>query len=421
MKKTLIFVILILSVITLFAREFESTAIKYLTYLYSKQFAKAVEMSTEIMKSQLPEKKLKQTWETIENAYGKFQGLEKIDYTKNGDYEVYMFTSKFEKMKLAIIISVDKNGKIAGLFFNQVQKYDYKTPDYADKSKFKELDITIGKKWKLNGKLTIPNGKGPFPAIILIHGSGPNDMDESIGPNKIFKDLAYGLSSNGIVVLRYDKRTKVYGNKMKSITLKDEVFEDVIYAIDYLSKLDYVDKIYILGHSLGGYLAPYIAKEDNRISGVILMAAPGSPLEELTINQLEYLKKFASEEEVKTYDILIEKLKKVRNNELSDNEYVLGATVKYYKELRKYNPINFLPDLKIPVLILQGKRDYQVTKKDYDILKNYANNYESHLYKELNHLFISGKGDPNPYEYYNESHVDKKVMEDIVKWINKIN
>jgi hypothetical protein len=413
MKKITILLFLILSLIA-FSKKYQNEAIQYLKYLYSYQFDKAIEMSTSIMKSQLPESKLKQAWETIENAYGKFQDIEKIDYTKNGEYEVYIITTKFEKTKLSVIISVDKNGYIAGLFFNLAKKYEYKNPEYVDLSKFKEEDITIGDKWKLKGKLTIPNGNGNYPAIILVHGSGPNDMDESIGPNKPFKDLAYGLSSNGIVVLRYDKRTKVYGNKMNNISLKDEYFEDVNYAIEYLSKLDFVNKIYVLGHSLGGYLAPYIAYNNNKVSGIILMAAPGRNLEDLTIEQLKYLKKLENNE---TYDNLINKLKKIKNNELKDNEYILGAPVSYYKELRNFNPINYLPKLNIPILILQGKRDYQVTEKDYKILKNHSKNYESHLYDKLNHLFISGKGDPNPYEYYIEGHVDKKVVFDIIKWI----
>ncbi|WGS65933.1 alpha/beta fold hydrolase [Marinitoga aeolica] len=415
MKKLAIFLVLILSIVGF--SKYQNTAIIYLKYLYSHQFDKAIDMSIEIMKKQLPESKLKQTWETIEKAYGNFQGIEKIDFTKNGEYEVYIITSKFEKTKLSIIISVDKNGKIAGLFFNQAKNYTYNIPSYADTSKFKEIDITLGEKWKLNGKLTVPNGKGPFSAVILIHGSGPNDMDETIGPNKPFRDLAYGLSTNGIVVLRYDKRTKIYGNKMKNITLNDEVFEDVNYAIDYLKKLNYVDKIYILGHSLGGYLAPYIAKNNDNISGIILMAAPARALEDLSIEQLQYLKKFEDAENIKVYDILIEQLKKIKNNELDDNVNVLGAPVYYYKELREYMPTKYLPDLNLPILILQGKRDYQVTEKDYDILKKYTKKEQSKLYDDLNHLFIKGEGDPNPYEYYSEGHVDKKVIKDIVDWI----
>ena len=90
----------------------------------------------------------------------------------------------------------------------------------------------------LPGVLTLPEGKGPFPAVVLVGGSGAHDRDETIGPNKPFRDLAVGLARHGIASLRYDKRTYAYGVQMagKAITVDDEVTDDALTASHVLGK-----------------------------------------------------------------------------------------------------------------------------------------------------------------------------------------
>src|SRR5262249_4286540 len=154
-------------------------------------------------------------------------------------------------------------------------------------------NLTLGSApWELPAILTIPNGKGPFPAVILVHGSGPGDEDETIGPNKPFKDLAWGLASNNVAVLRYKKRTLVHAAQMSEIkiTVMDETVDDARLAIELLSKTDGIDKkkIYVLGHSLGGMLAPRIVT-NSTAAGIVIMAGSTRPLEDLLVEQLEYL------------------------------------------------------------------------------------------------------------------------------------
>ncbi|CRK84675.1 alpha/beta hydrolase family protein [Neobacillus massiliamazoniensis] len=153
--------------------------------------------------------------------------------------------------------------------------------------------IVIGTetKYPLNGILTIPNEtNGLFPAVVLVQGSGPSNMDEKIGNNYPFKDLAEGLSEKGIAVLRYDKRTLVYGKEMRNdtgITVKEETIEDAILAADFLRKDSRIDsnKIFIVGHSLGGMLAPRIDAEGGNFAGVIIMGGSPRKLEEIMMDQ----------------------------------------------------------------------------------------------------------------------------------------
>ena len=197
-------------------------------------------------------------------------------------HRTMIITGQFAKAKMDILIPFDGRGRISGLSFrpSTAAVSEYRPPAYVDRNAFNETDVTIGNgEWALPGALTIPRGAGPFPGVVLVHGSGPNDRDESLGPNKIFRDLAWGLASRGVAVLRFDKRTFAHKSKytpelIPKITVKEEVVDDVLPAIDLLKGRQKIDpaRIFILGHSLGGNLAPWIGSEDKSLAGLIIMA-----------------------------------------------------------------------------------------------------------------------------------------------------
>jgi dienelactone hydrolase len=137
----------------------------------------------------------------------------------------------------------------------------------------------------------MPIGAGPFPAIVLVHGSGPNDRDETIGPNKPFRDLALGLASRGIAVLRYDKRTKAYPAKLaasKDLTVKEEVIDDALEGVKTARSQPKIDpaRVFVLGHSLGGMLIPRVAAGDASLAGVI--ASPGRRARSIRRSSIRY-------------------------------------------------------------------------------------------------------------------------------------
>ncbi len=145
------------------------------------------------------------------------------------------------------------------------------------------------------GHSSLPKGEGPFPAIVLVHGSGPNDRDETIGPCKPFRDLAQGLSSQGIAVLRYEKRTKAHPAALAllpgGITVKEETVDDAAAAVGLLAAHEKIDpkRIFVLGHSLGGSLLPRIAAVRGDIAGLVSLAGSTRPLEDLLLEQVRYL------------------------------------------------------------------------------------------------------------------------------------
>jgi len=175
------------------------------------------------------------------------------------------------------------------------EESQYTPPQYVNPSLFTEEDVTVGSgQWTFPATLTIPKGTGPFPAVVLVHGSGPNDRDETYGPNKAFKDIACGLASNGIVLLGYEKRTKQYPQESAAIqnfTVQDETIDDTLAAVEVSNNSSIVSQseIFVLGHSLGGMLAPRIALQDSKIAGLIILARATRHLEEFLLEQTRCL------------------------------------------------------------------------------------------------------------------------------------
>jgi hypothetical protein len=410
----------------------EEIAINFMTNLSQNDFTKAYNFFNSELKDSLSLDQLQFTWEYFINTYGEFEDILDTFKTNDSGYEIVKLNCSFSNnylLKFRIVFTVDE--KITGFWMDGATSTNiYSAPAYVNQQNFTENEITFGlDEWKLPGTLSMPVGNGPFPAVILIHGSGPNDRDETIGPNKPFKDIAWGLASNQIAVLRYEKRTKEYSEEIINdinFTIEEEVVDDVLAAFDFLKNYDNIDSqnIIILGHSLGAMISPYIVTLQEDISKIILLAPPARPLIDLIYNQTIYLAELdgiIDENEsvaIQETEIAIEKIKKLN---FSEDEMVLSAYKAYWEYLNNYNQVNTAQNLDVPILILQGKRDYQVTFEDDFYIWNNTfkdnNNVLLISYPYLNHLFIKVSGPPTNTEYLQEGHVSSEVIFDIIDWI----
>ena len=414
----------------------------FVNLLNEGEFEKAHELFNKDVAEALPVDKLNATWNGLIDQYGVCTGIVNISSTEEKGYEIVFVTCNVSNAFLEARIVFDNDAKIRGLSFRPI--YPYQPPEYADPDSFTEIECTVGTgNWKLPGALTIPKGEGPFRAVVLVAGSGPEDMDATIGPNKPFKDLAWGLATEGIAVLRYDKRTYRYPKecfamiKNDNFTANDLTIDDAISAVDLLRKTERIDpdEIFVLGHSLGGYFAPWIAARDENIFGVILLAAPARSLPDVVIQQTEYLIPRAIKADEKTtleeLRELREQAKKVKKHNISKGEILLEFPKSYWEEVSDYNPVKTARNLTPPILTLQGERDYHVTMVDYEMwIKGLTgkDNVCFILYSDFNHFFMAvpGTGKATPEDMFIPGHVAPIVIDDIAEWVknqeqNKIN
>ncbi len=410
----------------------------FINALAKKDFAAAYEFFADEAKSQIPVEALPQIWAQITAEYGEFRNFKELK--KAADGKPLYAALEFERKSETFVFAFNNQGKIVGFRIAPPEKAvndeaKYETPKYADTNLFTETEVTVGAgEWALPGTLTMPKGKTNLPAIVLVHGSGPNDRDETIGGNKIFKDLAWGLASRGIAVLRYEKRTKQYGAKLaavKNFTVREETVDDAVFAAQLLMKTPNVNakKVFVLGHSLGGYLIPRIGEKEKAIAGLVSFAGSTRPLEEMIVEQYEYIFNLdgtISPVEQTRIDAIKKssaKIKSLKESDRSSSESYLGLPAAYLLDLQNYNAPNAAVKLRQPMLILQGESDYQVTMKDYANWKNALGtrrNIGFKTYPKLTHLFMETTGDkPSPGDYEKVAHVNAQVVGDIADWILK--
>lgn len=389
------------------------------------------------MAAALSADQLEQTWFLLEDQVGPFQQQVSVTQQVIDDSTVVVITLQFEAMLLDAQLSITADGEINGFYIRPsttTPPSTYEAPSYVDQVAFAEHDLTLnaGTEWELPAMLSLPVGEGPFPAVILVQGSGQQDRDETIGPNKPFRDLAWGLASQGIAVLRYDKRTFVHAQAMAAqifdLGIEDETINDAVAAVSLLKTQESIDpdRIVILGHSLGGNLGPWIATQTPDLAGLIILEGNARSQAEVMLDQVNYqLELYGAElsaSDQAQFDALLAEIRALQQLDESTDPATtyLGMPAAYWLDLQQYDPVATAQALDLPILIVQGERDYQVTMTDFGLWQaglEDKQNVTFASYADLDHLLMSGTGPSKPADYEQPNHVSEDVIIDLANWI----
>ena len=366
------------------------------------------------MQSLVSTAQLEGMWQKLEQQFGKCQKEEEWKQDTMEGTTVYFKDLVFPAARLRFLTAFDADGRANTLRILPAPHEEKPAPAAFDSTRIAErpIEVVTGP-YRLPGTVTFPKEKVGVPVVVLVHGSGPQDRDETIGANKPFRDLAWTLAEKGMAVVRYDKRTKAYGAASapagKPITPDEETVDDALSAIHLGASLPFADRkrVFLAGHSLGALLAPRIATRTDSLAGIICLAAPARPFMQVAEAQIRYL---ASLNGIGESDI-----------QQQIRQFKKSLPEAYLRYLEQYQPVMTAFSLKLPMLFLQGGRDYQVSMEDFSLWKLGLFGKPNVTFKSfpaLNHLFMTGSGKPTPLEYTQPGHMSAEVAETIAKWVD---
>lgn len=433
MKKTFLLIVLLFvstasfsqNVLSLFSK-----ANQFFIYMAEEKFTEAHQLFDEAEQAKITPDNLKQLWESITTKLGKPVTLDAIQSKLQGEYYAVTVEGEFEKDKQNFVVYFGKGEKIIG-FIMPPNASVYTKPIYADTNLYQEKSVYLQTPGhQLAAVITTPKNVKNFPMVVLLHGSGPSDMDATVGPNKPFKDLASGLASKGIGTIRYVKRTLVYAREFGgAFTVKEEVIDDALAAVAMAKTVAGVNPkgIYVLGHSLGGMLAPKIATLTPDLAGLILAEAPAGKLGDIILDQNRYMFSLANDTTAAGKKLLadaeteIGKSKMTKLNAIKADSLIIGLPAAYWIDLNLYDQVATAKKLtKQRILVVQGGNDIQVAEANYKLWQTglaKKPNVTFKLYPELNHLLSPQTEKSNGTQYQVPVNVSETLVNDLATWI----
>ncbi len=262
----------------------------------------------------------------------------------------------------------------------------------AQESNFTKQDISVNK--HIDGTLLTPNNVKKPNLAIIIAGSGPTDRDgnQNFLKNNSLKKLAVNLTNNNIATYRYDKRIvkQLKSNNLDKNIIFDHFVTDAKSVIDYFKSTKNFNKIYVIGHSQGSLVGMLAAKD--RADGFISLAGAGQSIDQVIIEQVNKTAPNFTEDTKRIFKTLKE------GKTTTDYPMALSSIFnieiqKFMINWMKYNPTEVLSTLNIPILVINGTKDLQVSETEAKLLKEANKDATLKIIENMNHVLVTIEGD----------------------------
>lgn len=415
------------NVISLFGK-----ASEFFNYLEAGKYDTAHLYFDETERAKITPENLQKLWASVKTQLGDVEFIDPIQSKVQGEFYAVTVEGKFERDAQTFVLMFNKTEKVVGLYMPP-KAIAYTKPFYVDTDLYTESSVYLQSPGhQLAAVITVPKNVTNFPVVVLVHGSGPSDMDGTVGPNKPLKDIATGLASKGIGSVRYVKRTVIYAAEFaKAFTVKEEVIDDAVAAIALAKTVKGADlkNIYLFGHSLGGMLAPRIACLAPDLKGMIIAAAPARKLTDIIVEQNKYIVAQAKDTTGQAQKYLDEALKTIEGSRITKlsptlkaDSVIIGLPASYWVDLNAYNQVAAAKASLKKVLIIQGGNDFQVSETDFNLWKAGLagkTNATFKFYPEINHLLSAQLEKGNSSQYQTMVNVAENVVKDIAAWIKQ--
>ncbi|MBT8268630.1 MAG: lysophospholipase [Bacteroidia bacterium] len=281
----------------------------------------------------------------------------------------------------------------------------------AQNREFEEKAVSVDK--LIDGTLLTPKDSERPDLVIIIGGSGPTDRNgnQNFMQNNAIKKLAESLSSNGIASFRYDKRIvkQIRRGKVDSSIMFDDFVSDAVSVLKYFIKSGSFDDIVLIGHGQGSLVGILAAKSG--ADAFVSIAGSGKSIDQVILEQIKKTAPMFTEDTKKVFETL--KKGEIAFDYPEALESIFSEDLQpFMANWMKYIPEKEIAELQIPMLIVNGTKDLQVSTEEATNLSIAAKNSELLLIDKMNHIFVIIEGDDlENSKSYNESY--RKISEDL--------
>ena len=443
MKRSLSILAAVLLLVPCFASaestDLSAAPLAFMQMLYQGEYQTVYDQSTPEVQTGLKSPEgFAATWAQLEQQFGAYECIISDLVQEQAGYSVGTIVCSYEYVDVTFSVAVNADGLLAGL---NVAAVTPKTePSTTDQTQFASEPVTLrkGEADETQGLLTLPNGDGPFPAVIMMQGSGSLDMNEAAYGLAPFRDLAEGLAAAGVASIRYDKYIYAHADLLQAdpallsgLTIELEYITDARDALTLLQADERIGTIYLLGHSLGGMILPRVMQTlgaDDLAGGIILEGSP-LPLWEIQYHQnLALIQKASQDDQPAAQAALDAEAAKLADvltlpdDKLKEMTF-FGISAYYQKDLMSVDAVQTAIELQKPLLIAQGGKDWQITPGDgmdlWQALLAGQPFATFGYYPDMNHMLcdMAGPAAGDPSDYQAGGTVSQGLIDDIASWI----